>query len=70
MEMEIVLCGSGEYKGRYVALRSVTDKTVVAAGNDPAGVKTEAQNRGVTDPLIFFVSEPIDDVVPCLRVDG
>jgi len=68
--METVLFEDENYKGRYVALRSATDKRVVASGDNPLVVKTKAAKEGVTEPLIFFVSERTEDVISCLRVDG
>jgi hypothetical protein len=68
--METVLFEGENYQGRYVALRSAADKRVVASGDDPQVVKTKATQKGVTDPLIFFVPERTDDVISCSRVDG
>ena len=65
--METVLFADERYRGKYVALRSATDKRVVASGDDPSAVKAEAvEKHHVTEPLIFFVAEHIDDVSPLL----
>ena len=43
------------YEGKYVALRLISDRTVVASGGNPETVMQEARERGVTNPVIFFV---------------
>ena len=68
MKMEKVLLQGKKYKGKYVALRSATDKTVIADGDDPSTVRKRASEKGVTEPLIFFVSEPEDEVKGILAV--
>jgi hypothetical protein len=50
-----VLIAEKGYEGKYVALRSVSDRTVVASGNDPETVMQEARKQGMTNPVIFFV---------------
>jgi hypothetical protein len=65
--MEMVLFEDASYAGRYVALRSAIDKRVVACGDDPSVVKAQAAIQGVTAPLIFFVSEREDEVIPYLH---
>lgn len=56
---QILVVESG-YEGKYVALRSVVDRTVVASGDDPETVMREAHEHGVANPVIFFV--PSHDV--------
>jgi hypothetical protein len=68
MKMEKVLLQGKKYKGKYVALRSATDKTAIADGDDPSAVRKIAFEKGVTEPLIFFVSEPDDEVKPILAI--
>jgi high-affinity K+ transport system ATPase subunit B len=50
-----VLMSEEGYEGKYVALRSICDRTVVVSGDDPATVMQEARERGVANPVIFFV---------------
>jgi len=54
-ERNQVLITEEGYEGKYVALRSMSDRTVVASGDDPETVMREAREQGVTDPVIFFV---------------
>lgn len=63
MEKEIL--HNKRFVGKYVALRSATDKMVIAYGNDPSTVKRLSCKKGVKEPLIFFVSEPESDCKCC-----
>jgi len=51
---QILITGKG-YEGKYVALRSICNRTVIASGNDPETVMREAREQDVTNPVIFFV---------------
>lgn len=66
--MEKVLLQRKKYGGKYIALQSASDKTVIADGDDPSTVKKLASEKGVTEPLIFFVSEPENEIRPILSV--
>jgi hypothetical protein len=50
-----VLISEEGYEGKHVALRSMSDRTVIASGNDPDTVMKEAREQGVDNPVIFFV---------------
>ena len=50
-----VLITAQGYEGKYVALRSMSDRTVIASGDDPESVMRRAREQGVTNPVIFFV---------------
>lgn len=63
--MERVLLQKKKFVGQYVALRSASDKKVVAKGSDPLTVRKLAAKEGVDEPLIFFVSEPEDMITRC-----
>jgi hypothetical protein len=54
-ERKQVLISEEGYEGKYVALRSVSDRTVVASGDDPETVMQEARERGAAQPVLFFV---------------
>ncbi len=62
MEKEILQ--EKRFVGKYVALRSASDQTVIAYGDDPSKVVRLAHEVGVREPFIFFVSEPEKDVMP------
>lgn len=50
-----VLISEEGYEGKYVALRSMSDRTVIASGDDPETVMKEAREQGVDHPVMFFV---------------
>jgi len=50
-----VLISEEGYEGKYVALRSMSDRTVIASGDDPETVMKEAREQGADDPVVFFV---------------
>jgi len=52
-----VLVSDKKYNGKYVALQSFNDKTVVAWGKDPAKVVASAIKKGVAAPVIVFIPE-------------
>jgi len=53
-----VLVADSQYKGKYVAMPSFIDKTVVAAGENPSIVLRLARKLGIQDPVVFYVPEP------------
>ena len=57
MGTELQLVRDKKYQGKFVAMRSVSDKTVIAYGDDPCEVSRLAGERGVEEPIIFFVPE-------------
>ena len=52
-----VLVADEKYEGQYVALRSLANREVLAAGDDPVEVMTSAKSQGVEYPVLFFVPE-------------
>ena len=54
MPKQVLITEEG-YEGKYVAMRSMFDRTIIASGNDPNAVMKQAHKKGVTDPVIFFV---------------
>jgi len=60
--MDKAILHEKRFVGKYVALRSAADKTVIAYGDDPSTVRILSCKKGVKEPLIFFVSEPENDV--------
>ena len=58
--MNHVLITGKSYEGKYVALRSASDRTVIASGDRPEAALRDAQEQGVSNPVIFFV--PSHDV--------
>jgi hypothetical protein len=52
----VILLKDGEkYCGQYVAMKSFSNRDVVSSGTKPATVLKEAKEKGVKDPVIFYV---------------
>lgn len=54
---EVKLLSDKKYEGKFVALCSPSDTTVIAYGDDPCKVSRISAKRGVEEPVIFFVPE-------------
>lgn len=50
-----VLVTDKKYNGKYVALQSFNNRTVVAFGADPARVMDAARKKGFPSPVIVFI---------------
>jgi hypothetical protein len=57
--MEKVLVNSDKYNGKYVAMVSAEDNTIVGSGGTPEEALKAAEEKGVKNPFLFFV--PADD---------
>jgi len=57
---DYVLIPDGDYEGQYVALRSFTEREVVASGDDPVEVMQAAKEKGAVSPVIVYA--PKDDI--------
>jgi len=55
--MENFLVRTNEYDGRYVALRSFEDHTIVGVGDDPEAALEDARANGVDEPVLVYVEE-------------
>lgn len=56
-KVEKVLIKGPKYEGKFVTLRSMRDRSVIAYGDNPCEVGRIAAEQGVDEPIIFFVSE-------------
>ena len=59
--MEKLLVSSEEYNGRYVAVKSFNDNTMVGVGDDPERVLNDVERKGFKNPVLL--SMPEKDVV-------
>ncbi len=50
-----ILVAESQYSGKYVALASFANNSVVASGKDPMKVMKAAQKLGCASPVITFV---------------
>jgi len=51
----LTLVNNRKYIGKYVAMESFNNRTVIASGKDPIEVMAQAERKGVTNPLVIFV---------------
>ena len=51
----VTLVRNREYMGKFVALRSFSDHTVVASGNDVSGVLSRAAKKGCHSAVVMKV---------------
>jgi hypothetical protein len=54
--MENLLVNTNEYNGRYVALKSFEDHSVVGIGDDPESALKDARAKGVKDPVLVYIT--------------
>jgi len=59
--MERVLINSDKYTGKYVAIVSAEDNTIIGSGITPQEALTAAENKGFKNPFLFYV--PADNLV-------
>jgi hypothetical protein len=55
--MEKVLVTTDEYNGRYVAMKSFDDNTIVGVGDNPEKALEEAESRGFKNPILLYIPE-------------
>ncbi len=61
MNQHVLINDSETYSGQYVATKSFVDKEVICHGDDPVKVSTEAKEKGIDDPVVFYI--PQRDVI-------
>jgi len=55
--MEKILVTTDEFNGRYVAMKSFEDNTVVGVGDDPEKALNEAAEKGFKNPVLLYIPE-------------
>ena len=55
--MEKILVTTDEFNGRYVAMKSVDDNTIVGVGEDPENALREAEEKGFRNPILLYIPE-------------
>lgn len=55
--MENLLVNTDEHNGRYVALKSFEDHSIVGVGDDPESALVAARAKGVEEPVLVYVPE-------------
>ncbi|MBE0426216.1 MAG: hypothetical protein IBX72_06180 [Nitrospirae bacterium] len=59
--MERLLVNTSDYNGRYVAMKSFDDNTIVGVGDDPEKALKDAETKGFKNPVLLYIPE--EDVV-------
>jgi len=59
--MEKILVTTNEYNGRYVAMISFDDNTIVGVGDDPEKALKDAEAKGFKNPVLLYIPE--EDVI-------
>jgi hypothetical protein len=52
---QLLLENHKNFGGKYVAKKSFSDVEVISAADTPQAVHAEAKEKGIDDPVIFFV---------------
>jgi len=55
--MEKILVSTDEFNGRYIAMKSFEDNTIVGVGDDPEKALKDAERKGVKNPVLLYVPE-------------
>jgi len=55
--MEKVLVTTDEYNGRYVAMKSFVNNTIVGVGDNPEEALKDAKAKGFKDPVLLYIPE-------------
>ena len=52
-----ILVNSHEYDGKYVAIKSIDDYTIVGSGDTPEEALNMAEESGITNPFLLYVPD-------------
>jgi len=55
--MEKILVNTNEFNGRYVAMKSFHDNTIVGVGVDPEKALKDAEAKGFKNPVLLYIPE-------------
>ena len=55
--MEKVLVTTDEFNGRYVAMKSFVNNTIVGVGDNPEEALKDAKAKGFKDPVLLYIPE-------------
>ncbi len=55
--MEQTLIQTDRYNGRYVAMKSFEDHTVVGVGDEPDAALQNARAQGYENPVLLYIPE-------------
>ena len=64
--MEKVLVTTNEFNGRYVAMKSFDDNSIVGVGDDPEKALNDAKAKGFKTPVLLYIpEEKVVHIYPC-----
>lgn len=52
-----ILVRDNKHEGKFIAFRSVSDRTIVAEGSNPDTVILKAKKAGYENPMIMYVPD-------------
>lgn len=55
--MEKILVTTDEFNGRYVAMKSAEDNTIVGVGKDPEKALKDAEAKGFKNSVLLYIPE-------------
>lgn len=55
--MEKLLINTDEFNGRYVAMKSFDDNSIVGIGDTPEEALKDAERNGFKDPVLLYIPE-------------
>lgn len=55
--MEKILVNSTKYDGKYIAIISTDDPTLVGSGSTPLDALNEARKKGINNPFLLYVPD-------------
>jgi len=55
--MEKLLINTDEFNGRYVAMKSFDDNSIVGIGDTPEEALKDAERNGFKDPVFLYIPE-------------
>ena len=55
--MEQTLLKTDKYNGRYVAMKSFEDHTIVGVGDEPDAALQDARAHGHENPVLLYIPE-------------
>lgn len=55
--MEKLLVTTDEFNGRYVAMKSFDDNTVVGVGDNPEEALKDAERKGFKNTVLLYIPE-------------
>lgn len=65
--MERLMVNSNKYNGKYVAMASIEDNTIIGHGDTPEEALNNAREKGIQNPFLLYV--PDEDIVHIYYVD-